>query len=129
MKTHYLLALYLTLSACPTFAGETFLTELNSQATIVKPTELVALSSQTLTAESTDWQPSAYSTSTTPTRQQLSGDDCVYITQDQLSTKHSQQKKNDSACYITQFPGQGIETHIQSNQDGEMSIGVKWEFE
>ncbi|MEZ8095542.1 hypothetical protein ACED51_15710 [Photobacterium swingsii] len=129
MKTHSLLALYLTLSACPTFAGETFLTELNSQATTVKPTELVALSNQTLAAESTDWQPSAYSTSTTPTQQQLSGDDCVYITQDQLSTKHSQQKKNDSACYITQFPGQGIETHMQSNQDGEMSIGVKWEFE
>ncbi|KMV32330.1 hypothetical protein AB733_00070 [Photobacterium swingsii] len=96
---------------------------------MVKPTELVALSNQTLAAESTDWQPSAYSTSTTPTQQQLSGDDCVYITQDQLSTKHSQQKKNDSACYITQFPGQGIETHMQSNQDGEMSIGVKWEFE
>lgn len=29
MKTHSLLAAYLTLSACPTFAGETFLTELN----------------------------------------------------------------------------------------------------
>ncbi|MGF1690565.1 hypothetical protein [Photobacterium kagoshimensis] len=129
MKTHTLLALYLALSTCPTFAGETFLTALSSPATIAKPKELVALSNQTLAAESTDWQPSAYSTSTTPTQQQLSGDDCVYITRDQLSTKHSQQKKNDSACYITQFPGQGIETHMQSNQDGEMSMGVTWEFD
>lgn len=129
MKTHILVALYLALSACPTFADGTFLTELGNQATIAKPTELAELSNQAITAGSTDRQPSVYSIDTTPTHEQFSGDDCVYITKDQLSTKHSQQKKNDSACYITQFPGQGIETHMQSNQDGEMSIGVRWEFD
>ncbi|WP_281222143.1 hypothetical protein [Photobacterium sanguinicancri] len=114
MNVHSVLVLYLALSACPSFAGETFLTELSSQAIATAPTGK---------------QPSVYSIDTTPTQEQFSGDDCVYITQDQLSAKQSQQKQNDSACYITQFPGQGIETHMQSNEDGEMSMGVKWEFD
>ncbi|MDC5849599.1 hypothetical protein [Vibrio europaeus] len=113
MTKHLLLAFLLSATTTSAYAG-TFLDELPQNHTISAPVQ---------------WQPSPYDEDTTPIQTQFSGDECTERTQDSFDAKNPTQKSSDVKCYITQFPSKGIETHVQSNENGEISAGFKWEID
>ncbi|MCG9681905.1 hypothetical protein L1D31_04915 [Vibrio sp. Isolate23] len=108
-----LLAILLAFSTSFVNAG-TFLDEI----TDVLPTESV-----------NQWQSSPYTEDAAPIQSHYSGSECTNKTQTQLNRETSKQNGNSSECYITEFPDRGIETHIQSTEQGDFSVGVKWEID
>jgi len=113
MTKYLFLAFLLPTFASSVFAG-TFLDELPQDHTISAPVQ---------------WQPSPYDEDTTPIQKQYSGDKCVEKTQNYFDTEKPASKSGNVECYITQFPNKGIETRVQSSEDGEMSVGVKWDID
>lgn len=80
-------------------------------------------------AEESSWESSPYAKETTTKLDAFTGDECTRGTEEQFTSLADANKKKNVECYITHFPTSNIKTRMQSNEDGDVSVGLSWDFE
>ncbi|MFZ3503962.1 hypothetical protein [Vibrio harveyi] len=79
--------------------------------------------------ESNTWESSPYALDTTPKHDAFTDDKCTRGTEEQFTSLADANKKKNVECYITHFPNSNIKTRMQSNDDGDVSVGFSWDFD
>lgn len=114
MKKHTLLSFVLLVAAEPSLAKGIFLNDLNTEYKI---------------SEQKLWENSPYTIDATPESSAFTGDKCTQRSNEQLNAFPNSTQNQDVKCYMTHFPKSDIRTHMQSNEDGDVSVGFSWDFD
>lgn len=114
MKKHILLSFVLFVAAEPSLAKGIFLNDLNTEYNI---------------SEKKLWGDSPYAIDATPESNAFTGDKCIQGGNEQLNTFQNSTQNQDVKCFIAHFPKSDIRTHMQSNEDGDVSVGFSWKLD
>ncbi|WP_340480483.1 hypothetical protein [Vibrio anguillarum] len=114
MKKHILLSLVLFVTTAPSLAKGIFLNDLNTEYKI---------------SDQKSWENSPYAIDATPESNAFTGDKCTQGSKIQLNAYSNSTQNQDVKCYVTHFPKSDIRTHMQSNEDGDVSVGFSWDFD
>ena len=75
------------------------------------------------------WKRSPYAVDTTSTQDAFTGENCTRGTEEQFTSLSNVNKKKNVECYITHFPNNEVRTRIQSNENGDVSVGFSWSLD
>lgn len=114
MKKHILLFLILFVTTVPSLAKGIFLDDLNAKYKI---------------SDQNSWENSLYAIDVTPKFNAFTGDKCTQESKVQLNAHPNSTQNQDVKCYVTHFPKSDIRTHMQSNENGDVSVGFSWDFD
>lgn len=114
MKKSIFLTATLLVMSTPSLAEELFLDELAKDYNFT---------------EESSWERSPYTMDTTTTQDAFTGDQCTRGTEEQFMSLADVNKKKNVECYITHFPNSDIKTRMQSNDNGDVSVGITWDFD
>lgn len=114
MKKNILLSLVLFVTTESSLANDVFLNDLNTKYKI---------------SDQKSWEKSPYTIDTHPESNSFAGDKCTQGSKVQLNSHPNSTQNQDVECYITHFPKSNIKTHMQSNEDGDVSVGFSWDFD
>lgn len=114
MKKHIFLSIALFMTAEPSIANGIFVDNLDTEYKI---------------ANDNSWENSPYAIDATSESNAFTGDKCTQISKEQLGSHPDSTKNQDVKCYVTHFPKSDIRTRMQSNEDGNVSVGFSWDFD
>ncbi|MFA0176446.1 hypothetical protein AB4472_14925 [Vibrio lentus] len=114
MKKHIFLSLVLLVIAEPSLAKGMFLDDLNTEYKIT---------------DDNSWESSPYTIDAPIESNSFIGDKCTQGSKGQLNSTANSTRNRDVKCYVTRFPKSDIKTRMQSNEDGDVSVGFSWEFD
>ncbi|ENM5728581.1 hypothetical protein DLR60_11845 [Vibrio tarriae] len=114
MKKYVFLSTVLLVMATPSLAKGIFLEDLiNTEYNIT---------------DNNSWKNSPYTIDETPQLNAFTGDRCSTGTKEHLNTYPDSSRNRNVECYVTHFPNSDVKTHIQSNDNGDVSVGFSWDF-
>lgn len=114
MKKHIFLSLALFVIAEPSLAKGIFLDDLNTEYKI---------------ADDKSWEESPYTINARPELNAFTGEKCTQGKKKQLNSYPNSTENQDVKCYVTHFPKSDIKTRMQSDEDGDVSIGFSWDLD